>query len=81
MKDKRIDHINNVIQPRDVDQFIRTFYLNQNWDISNEELEKYLWRIREQAYENWYAEEEYQKVISDAKDIANDMDGLTIDFS
>lgn len=81
MKDKRLEHIHNVIQPRDEDQFIRTFYLNQNWDISNEELEKYLWHVREQAYENWYAEEEYQKVISDAKEIANNLEGLTINFN
>lgn len=81
MKDKRIDHINNVIQPRDVDQFIRTFYLNQHGDISNEELEQYLSRIRERAYENWYAEEEFQKVIADWKDIAADLDWLTMDFS
>ena len=80
MKDKRLEHIHNVIQPRDEDQFIRTFYLNQNWDISNEELEKYLWRVREQAYENWYAEEEFQKVISDAKEIASNLEGLTINL-
>ena len=80
MKDKRIEHIHNVIQPRDEDQFIRTFYLNQNWDISNEELEKYLWRVRERVYENWYAEEEFQKVIEDAKDIANNLEGLSINL-
>lgn len=80
MKDKRIEHIHNVIQPRDEDQFIRTFYLNQNWDISNEELEKYLWRVREQVYANGYAEEEYQKVIADAKEIANWLDGLDINL-
>ena len=80
MKDKRIDLINNVIQPRDVDQFIRTFYLNQNWDISNEELEQYLWRIRERVYENWYTEEEFQKVIEDAKDIAKNLEGLSINL-
>ena len=81
MKDKRIEHIHNVIQPRDVDQFIRSCYLNLHWDLPNEELEKYLWHVREQAYNNWYAEEEYQKVISDAKDIASNLEGLTINFN
>ena len=52
MKDKRLDHIHNVIQPWDEDQFIRTFYLNQHGDISNDELEHYLSRVRERAYEN-----------------------------
>ena len=80
MKDKRLDHIHNVIQPRDEDQFIRTFYLNQHGDISNEELEHYLWRVRERVYENWYAEEEFQKVIADAKEIANWLDGLDINL-
>jgi len=80
MKDKRLDHIHNVIQPWDEDQFIRTFYLNQHGDISNDELEHYLSRVRERAYENWYAEEEFQKVISDAKDIANWLEGLTINL-
>ena len=42
--------------------------------------DEYIERIREQAFKNWYTEEDLQKVISDAKDIANDMDVLTIDF-
>ena len=81
MKDRRIDHINNVIQPRDVEQFIRSCYLNINWDLSDKEFDGYIEHIRKQAFENWYAEEDLQKVISDWKDIANNMEGLTIDFS
>ena len=30
MKDKRLEHIKNVIQPWDENQFIRTCYLNLN---------------------------------------------------
>lgn len=82
MKDKRLDHIHNVIQPWDVNQFIRTFYLNatESKMVSDEELEKYLWRVRERVYENWYAEEDFQKVIADAKEIANELDGLEINL-
>lgn len=81
MKDRRIDHINNVIQPRDVEQFIRSCYLNINWDLSDKEFDGYIDHIRKQAFENWYAEEDLEKVIADWKDIASNMEGLTIDFS
>lgn len=78
MKDKRIEHINNVIQPRDVDQFIRSCYLNLHWDLSNEEFDGYIDHVRKQVYENWYTEEDLEKVIADWKDIASNMEGLTI---
>ena len=78
MKDKKIEHINNVIQPRDVDQFIRSCYLNLHWDLSNEEFNGYIDHVRKQAYENWYTEEDLEKVIADWKDIAVGLDWLTI---
>ena len=83
MKDKRLEHIKNVIQPWDENQFIRTFYLNatESKMVSDEELEKYLGRVRERVYENGYAEEDYQKVIADAKEIANGLDGLDINLN
>ncbi len=80
MKDKRIEHINNVIQPRDIDQFIRSCYLNLHWDLSNKEFNDYIDHVRKQVYENWYAEEDLEKVITDWKDIANNMKGLTINL-
>ena len=80
MKDRRIDHINNVIQPRDVEQFIRSCYLNIHWDLSDKEFDGYIDHIRKQAFENWYAEEDLQKVIADWKDIASKMEGLTINL-
>ena len=81
--DKKLEHIGNVIKPWDVNQFIRTFYLNatESKMVSDEELEKYLGRVRERVYENGYAEEDYQKVIADAKAIANGLDGLDINLN
>ena len=84
LKDRRLEHIKNVIQPRDVEQFIRTCYLNRNWDeglITNEQFGEYIHRIRARVFENWYTEEDLQQVIADAKDIAADLDGLTINFN
>ena len=80
MKDKRIEHINNVIQPRDVDQFIRSCYLNIHWDLSNKEFDGYINHVRKQVYENWYTEEDLEKVIADWKDIASNMEGLSINL-
>ena len=66
MKDKRLEHIKNVIQPWDENQFIRTCYLNLNWDewmVTNKMFNEYIERIREQAFKNWYAEEDLQKIM------------------
>ena len=81
MKDKRIEHINNVIQPRDIEQFIRTCYLNLHGNISSKEFDDYIDRIRKQAFENWYTEEDIEKIIVDGKDIASNMEGLTINLN
>ena len=84
MKDKKLEHIHNVIQPWDVNQFIRTCYLNLNWDewmVTNKMFDEYIERIREQAFKNWYAEEDLQKIIADWKEIAKSLDGLTMNFN
>lgn len=84
IKDRRLEHIKNVIQPRDVEQFIRTCYLNRNWDeglVTNAQFDEYIHRIRARVFENWYTEEDLQKCIADWKDIAADLDWLTMDFN
>jgi hypothetical protein len=81
MKDKRLEHIHNVIQPWDENQFIRTCYLNLNWDewmVTNQQFDEYISRLRKQVYENWYTEEDLEKVIKDWREIAGNLDGLTI---
>ena len=70
MKDKRIEHINNVIQPRDVDQFIRSCYLNLHWELSDKEFDGYIDHVRKQVYENWYTEEDLGKIIEYAKELS-----------
>ena len=70
MKDKRIERINNVIQPRDVDQFIRSCYLNLHWDLSDKEFDGYIDHVRKQVYENWYTEEDLGKIIEYAKELS-----------
>lgn len=83
MKDKRLEHIKNVIQPWDVNQFIRTCYMNLNWDewmVTNKMFDEYIERIRGKVYENWYAEEDLQKIIKDWKEIAATMEGLSINL-
>ena len=78
MKDKRLEHIHNVIQPRDEDQFIRSCYLNIHWDLSNKEFDGYINHVRKQVYENWYTEEDLEKCIQTGKEIAATLDGLEI---
>ena len=43
--------------------------------------DEYIEHIREQAFKNWYAEEDLQKIIADWKEIAKSLDGLTMDFN
>ena len=81
MKDKKLEHIENVIKPWDVNQFIRYCYLNLNWDewmVTNQQFDEYISRLRKQVYENWYTEEDLEKIIKDWKEIAGNLDGLTI---
>ena len=81
MKDKKLEHIENVIKPWDVNQFIRYCYLNLNWDewmVTNQQFDEYISRLRKQVYENWYTEEDLEKVIKDWREIAGNLDGLTI---
>ena len=81
MKDKKLEHIENVIKPWDVNQFIRYCYLNLNWDewmVTNKQFDEYISRLRKQVYENWYTEEDLEKIIKDWKEIAGNLDGLTI---
>ena len=81
MKDKKLEHIENVIKPWDVNQFIRYCYLNLNWDewmVTNQQFDEYISRLRKQVYENWYTEEDLEKIIKDWKGIAGNLDSLTI---
>ena len=67
----------------DENQFIRTCYLNLNWDewmVTNKMFDEYIERIREQAFKNWYTEEDLEKIISYWKAIAMTMDGLEINL-
>ena len=84
MKDKRLEHIHNVIQPWDENQFIRTCYMNLNWDewmVTNKMFDEYIERIREQAFKNWYAEEDLQTIIANWKEIAKSLDSLEINLN
>jgi hypothetical protein len=81
MKDKKLEHIENVIKPWDANQFIRYCYLNLNWDewmVTNKQFDEYISRLRKQVYENWYTEEDLEKIIKHWKEIAGNLDGLTI---
>ena len=55
MKDKRLEHIKNVIQPWDENQFIRICYMNLNWDeglVTNAQFDEYIDSIRAKVFEN-----------------------------
>jgi hypothetical protein len=81
MKDKRLEHIKNVIQPWDENQFIRICYLNLNWDeglVTNAQFDEYIQSLRAKVFENWYTEEDLEKIISYWKAIAMTMDGLDL---
>ena len=83
MKDKKLEHIHNVIKPWDVEQFIRMCYIDTKWMgeiIDDKEVERYFSRVREAVYENWYAEEDLEKCIKDWKEIAKNMNGLEINL-
>lgn len=51
------------------------------WMVTNEQFDEYIHRIRARVFENWYTEEDLQKCIADGKDIAADLDWITMDFS
>ena len=57
--------------------------MNLNWDewmVTNKMFAEYIERIREQAFKNWYTEEDLEKIISYWKAIAKTMDGLEINL-
>ena len=78
---KVLEHIYNVIKPRDTDQFIRYCYLNLHGDISDKEFDDYISHVRREVFENWYTEEDLEKIIKDWKEIASNLEGLTINFN
>ena len=83
MKDKKLEHIHNVIKPWDVEQFIRMCYIDTKWMgeiIDDKEVERYFSRVREAVYKNWYTEKDLEKCIKDWKAIAMTMDGLEINL-
>ena len=83
MKDKRLEHIKNVIQPWDENQFIRICYMNLDWDkamITNAQFDEYIHRIRAKVFENWYTEEDLEQIIADGKEIAAGLDGLKVNL-
>ena len=48
--------------------------------VTNKMFDEYIERIREQAFKNWYTEEDLEKIISYWKAIAMTMDGLEINL-
>ena len=64
---KVLEHIYNVIKPRDTDQFIRYCYLNLHGDISDKEFDDYISHVRREVFENWYTEDDLEKIIKDWK--------------
>ena len=48
------------------------------WMVTNEQFDEYIHRIRARVFENWYTEEDLQKIIADWKEIAKELDGLDI---
>ena len=48
---KVLEHIYNVIKPRDTDQFIRYCYLNLHGDISDKEFDDYISHVRREVFE------------------------------
>ena len=75
-----LKHINELIKPRDVWQFIRTCYLINKWMISNEKFDSYISRIRKQVIENWYTENDLTEIINEWKKLALEQEWLTINF-
>lgn len=57
--------------------------MNLKWDewmVTNKMFAEYIERIREQAFKNWYAEEDLQTIIANWKEIAKSLDSLEINL-
>ena len=57
--------------------------MNLNWDewmVTNKMFDEYIERIREQAFKNWYAEEDLQTIIANWKEIVKSLDSLEINL-
>ena len=78
MKDKKLQRIEEVISPWDANQLLRTCYLKKTWMITDKEFEDYINHIRPYAFENWYTEEDLQKCIKVWDELAEHIEGLTI---
>ena len=78
MKDKKLQRIEEVISPWDANQLLRTCYLKKTWMITDKEFEDYINHIRPYAFENWYTEEDLQKCIKVWDELAEHVEGLTI---
>jgi len=81
MEYKKLNRIRTVIKPRDADQFVRNSYFYINGDISENDYNGYIERIKEQIFENWYTQEDLETIKTYWRELAENMDWITIDFS